>query len=144
MNMNMNIKNFLIWMRVISVGVLVSVFPAVVLAADAVSNVANDASPTENGVTGLILLIGGWVKMVLPLIIAIAVVWFVWNVFQYTIAGDEEKKKEAKSGMIWGIVGIFVMVSVWGLVAVLQSTFGLNHTFGTQAGEAIQDLVKPF
>ena len=77
----------------------------------------------SQGITGLFGLLGYWVKLALPLIISIAVVWFVWNVFQYAVAGDEDKKKEAKGQMIWGIVGIFVMVSVWGLVGILQSTF---------------------
>jgi hypothetical protein len=29
--------------------------------------------------------------------------------------------------MIWGIVGIAVMVSVWGLVSILQGVFGLDN-----------------
>ena len=58
--------------------------------------------------------------------IALAVVFFIFEVFMYTIAGGEDKKKAAKSGMIWEIVGIFIMVSVWGLVAILQSTFGTS------------------
>ena len=103
-------------MKRILAGVTVSTFPLLALA---------QYSPT-NGIGGLFVLVGSWVKLALPLVISIAVVWFVWNVFQYAIAGDEEKKKTAKSGMIWGIVGIFVMVSVWGLVGILQSTFGTS------------------
>ena len=63
-------------------------------------------------------------NMLVPLFIALAVVWFIWNVFSYAIAGDEDKKKAAKMQIIWGIVAIFVMVSVWGLVNILQGTFG--------------------
>ena len=62
-------------------------------------------------------------KMALPLIISLAVVWFVWNVFRYMIAGGEDEKTKAKKEMIWGIVALFVMVSVWGLVGILQATF---------------------
>ncbi len=76
------------------------------------------------GIGGLFLLVGSWVKLALPLLISVAVVWFLWNVFQYTIKAAEEDKTKARDGMVWGIVGIFVMVSVWGLVAILQSTFG--------------------
>lgn len=107
-------KNFLTGMKRILATVLVSTFPLMAL-----------AQYTPNmGIGGLFGLVGSWVKMALPLIISIAVVWFVWNVFQYAVAGDEEKKAQAKGQMIWGIVGIFVMVSVWGLVGILQSTFG--------------------
>ncbi len=78
------------------------------------------------GINGLFGLIGTWVKLALPLLISVAVVWFIWEVFQYTIAGEEEKKAKAKEGMIYGIIGIFIMVSVWGLVGILQSTFGTS------------------
>ena len=60
---------------------------------------------------------------VLVFLISLAVVWFIWNVIQYTISDDEEKKGKAKQQMIWGIVGLAVIVSIWGLVAILRSTF---------------------
>ncbi len=59
-------------------------------------------------------------------LIALAVCWFIWNVIRYTIAEDEEKKGEAKNQMIWGIIAIAVIVSIWGLVALLQSIFGVE------------------
>ena len=59
-------------------------------------------------------------------LIALAVVWFIWNVVRYTMSDDEEKKGAAKSQMINGIIAIAVIVSVWGLVAILQSIFGVN------------------
>ena len=43
-------------------------------------------------------------------------------------AGDEEKQKQSKYYVIYGIVGIFVMVSVWGLVNLLKNTFNLSTT----------------
>lgn len=63
-----------------------------------------------------------------PLIFALAFVVFLWGVFQYFIAGaaDEEKREGGKSLMIYGLIGFFVMVSVWGLVNLLVGTFQLN------------------
>jgi len=99
---------------------------------------AQTFAPSQ-GVSGLFSFASTLLNRLVPLLIAIAVVYFIWQVFQYTIAGDEDKKKEAKTGMIWGIVGIFVMVSIWGLVAILQSTFG---TAGVQGN--IGQLVPTF
>ena len=79
-------------------------------------------------------------NILVPLFIAIAVVYFIWEVFQYTIAADEEKKKLAKVQMIYGIIGIFVMVSVWGLVNILQGTFG---TAGVAPGN-VNNLLPNF
>lgn len=65
---------------------------------------------------------------VVPVIVALAVVWFIWGVFTYVLSGaDEEKRKGARQTMLYGIIAIAVMVSVWGLVAILTGTFRLNN-----------------
>ena len=65
---------------------------------------------------------------VIPLIVALAVAMFMWGVVQYVINSDEEAKKEkGKQFMIWGIIGLVVMVGVWGLVKILGSTFGIQY-----------------
>ena len=65
--------------------------------------------------------------VIVPLIFAIAFVVFIWGVFQYFIAGDEEKRKKAVELMVYGLLGFFVMTAVWGLVNVLLGTFNLNQ-----------------
>jgi NADH:ubiquinone oxidoreductase subunit 2 (subunit N) len=67
-------------------------------------------------------------RVLVPLIFALAFVVFLWGVFQYFIAGasDEEKRESGKSLMIYGLIGFFVMVSVWGLVNLLVGTFPLE------------------
>ncbi len=61
------------------------------------------------------------------LLIAVAVVIFLYGVVQYiTAGGNEEKRKEAKNTMIWGIVSLFVMIAMWGFVRLLQNTFDLD------------------
>lgn len=82
-------------------------------------------------VTYISSLIGGakfLLDQLVVFLIALAVVWFIWNVIRYTMSSDEEKKAAAKSQMIWGIIAIAVIVSVWGLVAILQNVFGVNTT----------------
>jgi len=66
--------------------------------------------------------------VLVPLIFALAFIVFLWGVFQYFIAGasDEEKREAGKSLMIYGLIGFFVMVSVWGLVNLLVGTFNLD------------------
>ncbi|MBP6869018.1 MAG: hypothetical protein KBC16_02815 [Candidatus Pacebacteria bacterium] len=64
-----------------------------------------------------------------PFIFAIAFLVFIFGIFQYFIQGghDEEAKDKGKSLMIWGLIGFFVMVSVWGLVSILTNTFETNN-----------------
>lgn len=59
-------------------------------------------------------------------LIALAIVWFIWNVIKYAMSSEEDGKEKAKQQMIWGIIAIAVIVSVWGLVAILQNIFGVN------------------
>ena len=67
-------------------------------------------------------------KSVIPLIAALAVAMFMWGVVQYVINSDEEAKKaKGKEFMIWGIIGLAVMIGVWGLVKILGTTFGIEY-----------------
>jgi hypothetical protein len=67
------------------------------------------------------------VKDVVPLLFTLAVVGFIWGMIQFYLNPDnEEKRKKGKSFMIWGIVALFVMISMWGLVGVLSNTFGIK------------------
>ncbi len=61
------------------------------------------------------------------LIVAFAVIVFLWGIYKYMSAGESEQiKSEGKETMSWGIIGIFVMISLWGLVRILQSTFNMS------------------
>lgn len=71
------------------------------------------------------------------LLVALAVVWFIWNVIKYAMSSDEDGKEKAKSQMIWGIIAIAVIVSVWGLVAVLQNIFGVDTTSATDVSNLL-------
>jgi hypothetical protein len=53
---------------------------------------------------------------------------FFWGVAKYITAGaDEEKRAAARSLMIYGVIGVFVVFSIWGLVAFLGNIFGINQ-----------------
>jgi predicted PurR-regulated permease PerM len=62
------------------------------------------------------------------LLIAAAVIFIIWHVVIYLVKGgsDEEARKKAGSSILWGIVGLFVILSIWGLVNILKNT--LNTT----------------
>ena len=64
------------------------------------------------------------------LLVGLAILYIVFNVVQYFIKGSEEDEKRHKSGMniLWGVVGLFVIVSIWGLVNILVNTFRTTPT----------------
>ncbi len=68
-------------------------------------------------------LISSAVKITIPL----ALLFFLYGLMRFILnAGNEDAREQGKNIMIWGIVALFVMVSVWGLVSILQSEFGIS------------------
>ncbi len=73
-------------------------------------------------------LINGLLKPIVPVIVSLAVVAFLYGVFKYIFASGGEEKEKGRDFMIWGIVGLFVMVSIWGFVSILSDTLNLDNT----------------
>lgn len=63
---------------------------------------------------------------IIPILMGLATIVFLWGVIGYIFAGDdEEKRKTFKAYIGWGIIGLFSMVAVWGLVRAIVASFGL-------------------
>ena len=78
-------------------------------------------------ITCIVTQIGVLIQQLTPVIVAAALLFFFWGVATYILAaGDETKQADGKRVMIWGIIALFVIVSVWGLVQVLNNTFGID------------------
>lgn len=58
-------------------------------------------------------------NILIPLAFAVALLYFFWGVAMY-IRSEGTGKEEGKKIMIWGVVALFVMSSVWGLVAFIR------------------------
>ena len=62
-------------------------------------------------------------------LLGIATLVFLVGVIQYVIAGGDEKKTSAaKTYMLYGIIGLVVMVAAWGIVNLIVTTLGLQTT----------------
>ena len=76
---------------------------------------------------GFITDVKGVLNSLVPVLIAAAVAFFLWGVLQFVASGDdEEKRKAGRSRMINGIIAIFVMVSIWGLINFLGDITGVG------------------
>ncbi len=67
-------------------------------------------------------------EVLIPFIIGVGFLVFVWGMFKYFIAGgaDEEKQKEGKNLMIYATLGFVLIVIFWGVVNLLASSTGLE------------------
>lgn len=66
---------------------------------------------------------------VIPILMVVATIVFIIGIIKYIMAGgDEDGVASAKWYMLWSIIALAVMVSVWGIVEVLINTFGVDGT----------------
>jgi FtsH-binding integral membrane protein len=79
---------------------------------------------TPNNLTGLISFAGDILNRIIPVLIALALVVFFWGLVMYIV---KKKPGEARGVMIAGLLGLFVMVSVWGIIRLAQNTFGVGN-----------------
>lgn len=64
-----------------------------------------------------------FIRLLVPLAMSLAILAFVWGLLKYMFNADNPaKRKEGYSFMLYGILALFVMASVWGLVALLGNT----------------------
>lgn len=77
---------------------------------------------TNNILTQIRIIISG---ILIPLAFSLALLYFFWGVAKY-IRSEGEGKDDGKRIMIWGVVALFVISSVWGLVYFLADEFNLQ------------------
>ena len=66
------------------------------------------------------------INPLITILIAAGFVYFLWGVAQYLLAGEnEEVRSTSKTHMLYGIIGLFIMVSVFGILNFVASTIGV-------------------
>jgi hypothetical protein len=72
-------------------------------------------------------------NVIISILVAFAVLYIVFNAVRFVVKGDDpEARKTIGMAIIWGIVGLFVIGSIWGLVAILSNTFRTNNNVPSQ------------
>ena len=76
----------------------------------------------------LVESVGRLVGLALPIVVGLALLAFFWGLVKFIFAqGNEEGAADAKKIMLWGLVALFVMVSVWGLVRFIGNAFDIDQ-----------------
>lgn len=68
-------------------------------------------------------------NVLIPFIIGIGFLVFVWGMFQFFIAGgaNDEAKERGKSLMIYATLGFVLIIVFWGVINLLTSSTGLDE-----------------
>lgn len=79
-----------------------------------------------SGIGGFLCDIQLLLNSIIPVLILLGVVYFVWGVVQYFIKDDEEAKKNGRDRIIFGIIALSIIIGVWGLITLVVNTFGFG------------------
>jgi|SRR3989344_3341961 len=99
-----------------------------------------DFAPPGNYVEAL--LSETWWGVLAPLfslLVGAGLLVFLWGVMRYVFAGhNEEQRSEGSKFMMYGVIGLLVLVGVWGFVQLLFYTFGLQRADAPGSSSTMQ------
>jgi hypothetical protein len=115
-------------------GFVMGLAPVIALAqVDTSGSTSTGCNYGSNGTLfGVLCRVGQFLNSIVPVLIALGVVYFVWGVISFVMAGDEEAKTAGRDRIIFGIIGLAVIIGMWGLVNLLRNTFLLNNSTNIQ------------
>lgn len=62
----------------------------------------------------------------IPLAFSLCLLYFFWGIAKY-LKEEGEGKNEGRKIMVWGVVGLFVAFSIWGIIIFIRSELGLTN-----------------
>lgn len=78
-------------------------------------------------IPGLIFAFGNLFDNLIVVAFGLALLVFLWGLAVFVLnAGNESKLADGRRLMFWGIIFLFILTSVWGIVRFLQITFGVQ------------------
>jgi len=79
----------------------------------------------------LIISVLWTINLLIGIVAALALIYFFWGLAKFILhaGGDDEARVAGKQVMLWGIIALFVMVSIWGIVNFLGRAFGVGGYF---------------
>lgn len=91
------------------------------------NSLAASGSLSGNVTTFIQKVDGAIINPLIILMFAVGLVGFLWGVFTYiTNAEDQEARAKGTQHMLWGVIGMGIMISAFAIVHIISATFGLN------------------
>ena len=83
-------------------------------------------SPNAEPVKSVLTNFLAFLNKVTPTLIALAFVVFGWGVIKLITAGEDPKKTtDAKGILTWGIIAIFILASMFGIILFIKMYIGI-------------------
>jgi hypothetical protein len=82
---------------------------------------------SAQGLLGTLALVNRILNGLIGLMILLAILMVFYGLVQYLFSNAGEAKSEGLKIVLYGVLAIFVMVSIWGIIRLLQNTFGVTQ-----------------
>jgi hypothetical protein len=84
------------------------------------------ATPDLSWATKLVTGIGQIVESLIPVVFALILLAFFWGLANFVFREAKEGKESGQKLMIWSVIALFVAASIWGIVSLMKSLFGID------------------
>ena len=99
---------------------------AIALCAIMATPLVAEAQQTSTTLFDLLGFVNAIINQAIPVVVSLAFLFFVWGLAKFILlSGDEKRHEEGRNIMIWGIIALFVLVSVWGIVNLVGNLTGI-------------------
>lgn len=79
-----------------------------------------------NKVKGLLRDFKSVLDLLIPITFALALLFFFYGLADFIRTASEKTKEEGKNRMKWGIIALFVMISIWGIIKYIGDSVGIE------------------
>lgn len=66
------------------------------------------------------------INPLIEFLFAIAMIYFIWGVYKLWVAGSPDERAQGSRHVLWGIVGLVIMIGVFTLIHVIMKTIGVT------------------
>ncbi len=93
----------------------------------------------------LIIASGGIINTLIIIVAGLALLWFFWGLVKFIFhSGDAKTHEEGRNIMIWGIITLFVMFSLWGLLGFISGALNIPFKTSGSSSEVGNPCVDSF
>ncbi len=96
---------------------------------------------TLHGFSGLVQSMVKIFNAVLPMLVALALVLFMIGVIKYIRHEGEHEKRDM---MIWSLVALFIMLSMWGIIRLMCASLTGSGSCQTQSRGVYENSGNPY
>ena len=123
--LSVHIKHIMASMSLFVLSVSVTVYSVMSAFAQATTERNSELSTIQQSLNSVL----DFVSTSSVIIVGLAFLFFFYNLAMYILKGesDPNKKEGAKKNMIWAVLAIFVLTTIWGLVAFVRNIVGVEE-----------------